>query len=70
MTAPGHTYAEWKEYQRIEKQLDDTATLCRRLARALGSEHALSKTAMEYLRENDLMGSPLRAPIAEKGESK
>jgi hypothetical protein len=58
---PGHTYAEWKQYQELEKLLDDTATLCRRLAHALPGHHPLRKSAVEYLQENDLMGSPLRA---------
>lgn len=58
--SPGHTYEEWKEYQELERLLDDTATLCRRLVRALGKEHPLYQTASDFLRDNDLIGTPLR----------
>ncbi len=58
--SPERRYGEWKQYQEIEKLLDDTSTLCRRLVRALGSDHPISKATMDFLQENDLTGTPLR----------
>ncbi len=57
---PSHTRAQWKAYEELERLLDNTAMLSRRLVRALGSEHPLYKQALEFLNENELTGSPLR----------
>jgi hypothetical protein len=56
----GHSYAEWKEYARLEKDVDECAMFICRLVRALGKDRAISKAAMQYLTENDLLGSPMR----------
>lgn len=58
--APPHTHAQWKAFDEIERLLDNTATLLRRLVHALPSPHPLRKTATDYLKENDLLGSKFR----------
>jgi len=68
-TEPGRRYEEWKEYMKLEGLLDNTATFCRRLAKALGSDHPISKATMQYLDENDLLQSPLRAMTAKPSPS-
>lgn len=44
----------------MEGELDELATFIKRMARALGSDHPIAKSATEYLQEHDLFGSPLR----------
>jgi hypothetical protein len=56
----GHSFFKTKYSSNLQATLDDTATLCRRLAHRLPEHDLLRQEALAFLKKNGLTGSPFR----------